>query len=121
MVTVVTVTTINAKAVHIVSLAGAIAKGNRGKTSRCIIVCLYPNDRAPIRKRSFDYTQIKTHSSTSNDSIRHNAGYGCSHNNPQAVSSKFSNRFLDEHKQGSFHPHLSLVWDEPHTTFHYSF
>ena len=55
MVTVVTVTIINAKAVHIVSLAGAKAKGNRGRTVRLLsfaytqtIVRLYANNRAPI-------------------------------------------------------------------------
>ncbi len=54
-VTVVTVTTINAKAVHIVSLAGAIAKGNRGKTARTssfaytqTIVRLYTNSCSTI-------------------------------------------------------------------------
>ena len=67
-VTVVTVTTINAKAVHIVSLAGAIAKGKRGRTVTLLsftytqtIVCLYANDcstipkskRTPARASSF--------------------------------------------------------------------
>ncbi len=55
MVTVVTVTTISAEAVHIVSLAGAKAKGNRDRTIRLssfaytqTIVRLYANNCSTI-------------------------------------------------------------------------
>ena len=67
MVTVVTVTTINAKAVHIVSLAGAIAKGNRGRPVGAssfaytqTIVRLYANDRSTILKSKRTPAQATT-------------------------------------------------------------
>ena len=33
----------------------------KGENSRFSIVCLYPNDRAPIPKRSVAYTQFQMH------------------------------------------------------------
>ena len=49
-------------------LNGAVSQGNRERVTRekdilrrPSIVCLYPNDRVPIRKRSGAYTQIETH------------------------------------------------------------
>ena len=103
MVTVVTVTTISAEAVHRVSLAGVKAKGKRGRAVTLLsfaytqtIVRLYANDCSTILK-------------SKRTPARRRASCGCSRNNPQAVSSRVSSHFWDEHIQGSFHPHLSLV------------
>ena len=78
MVTVVTVTTISAEAVHRVSLAGVKAKGKRGRTVTLLsfaytqtIVRLYPNDRAPIPKRSCAYTQTIVRLYSNQNALQH--------------------------------------------------
>ena len=93
------VTNANAEAVHRVSLAGVKAKGKRGRTVTLLsfaytqtIVCLYANDCSAILK-------------SKRTPARRSASCGCSRNNPQAVSSRVSSHFWDEHIQGSFHPH----------------